>query len=176
MRLCFQIPVKIMGVVLSLWLSHGVPFQSLCLGIVQKTANQGGGRLQFSVWNKAWFLFKMSEEQKIWKGQKSAQAPIVKSCLAVWTCSMSLQMVTALLCYLHVLLWLSCPQQWNKGGQRSEPEHFLIKRTSWIMQLTKAKQERDSLKGLCIWRLGLFIVRFADYLFHLQSWLPWQWV
>lgn len=49
MNLCFQISVKIMGVVLSLLLSHGVPFHSLCLGIMQKTANQGGGKLEFSV-------------------------------------------------------------------------------------------------------------------------------
>lgn len=48
-RLCFQISVKIMVVVLSLLLSHGVLFQSLCLGIIQKTVNQGGAKLEFSM-------------------------------------------------------------------------------------------------------------------------------
>jgi len=63
MRLCFRISVKIIVVVLSFLLCHGVLFRFLCLGIMQKT---------FVNWEKPYWCFlvktklfsKMKEEQK----------------------------------------------------------------------------------------------------------------
>lgn len=66
MRLCFQISVKIMVVVLSLLLCHGILFRFLCLGIMQKNfVNWGGRGGQTGVfWLKQSFFSKMREEQK----------------------------------------------------------------------------------------------------------------
>lgn len=58
MLLCFQISLKIMVVVLSLLLSHRVPFQSLCLGIMQKTADRGEANWSLLCKTKLFFFSK----------------------------------------------------------------------------------------------------------------------
>lgn len=71
MRLCFQISVKIMVVVLSLLLCHGILFRFLCLGIMQKNFVNCGGRggANWSFLVKTKLFFQNEGRTKICKGK-----------------------------------------------------------------------------------------------------------
>lgn len=71
MRLCFQISVKIMVVVLSLLLCHGILFRFLCLGIMQKNFVNWGGRggANWSFLVKTKLFFQNEGRTKICKGK-----------------------------------------------------------------------------------------------------------